>query len=80
MYRKKLFGYRIIKCIILKEKCVKMAEVFSEWLEKAQELSLYDTGVAVSITDSILTLSTCARSLYRGNGRFVLLAVHRGQL
>lgn len=23
MYRKKVFGYRIIKCIILKEKCVK---------------------------------------------------------
>ena len=55
-------------------------DAFSEWLEKARELSLYDTGVAVSITDSILTLSTCDRSLYRGNGRFVLLAVHRGQL
>ena len=55
-------------------------DAFSEWLDKARELSLYDTGVAVSITDSILTLSTCDRSLYRGNGRFVLLAVHRGQL
>ena len=55
-------------------------EEFSEWLEKAQELSLYDTGVTVCETDSILTLSTCDRSLYRGNGRFVLLAVHRGQL
>ena len=55
-------------------------EAFAAWLEKAKELSLYDTGVAVSQTDSILTLSTCDRSLYRGNGRFVLLAVHRGQL
>lgn len=55
-------------------------EAFTEWLEKAKELSLYDTGVAVCETDSILTLSTCDRSLYRGNGRFVLLAVHRGQL
>lgn len=55
-------------------------EAFSEWLKKAQKLSLYDTGIAVSQTDSILTLSTCDRSLYRGNGRFVLMAVHRGQL
>ena len=55
-------------------------EAFAAWLEKAKELSLYDTGVAVCESDSILTLSTCDRSLYRGNGRFVLLAVHRGQL
>ena len=55
-------------------------QAFAEWLGKAQELSLYDTGVAVCETDSILTLSTCDRSLYRGNGRFVLLAAHRGQL
>lgn len=55
-------------------------QAFSEWLEKTKELSLYDTGVAVCETDSVLTLSTCDRSLYRGNGRFVLLAVHRGQL
>jgi len=55
-------------------------QAFAEWLGKAQELSLYDTGVAVCETDSVLTLSTCDRSLYRGNGRFVLLAVHRSQL
>ncbi len=55
-------------------------QTFSGWLEQAQELSLYDTDVAVCEADSILTLSTCDRSLYRGNGRFVLLAVHRGQL
>lgn len=55
-------------------------QAFLEWLEKAQMLSLYDTGVAVCETDSVLTLSTCDRSLYRGNGRFVILAVRRGQL
>ena len=55
-------------------------QAFLEWLEKAQTLSLYDTGVPVCETDSILTLSTCDRSLYRGNGRFVILAVRRGQL
>ena len=54
-------------------------QAFSEWLNKAQELSLYDTGVTVCETDSILTLSTCDRFLYRGNGRFVVMAVHRGQ-
>lgn len=55
-------------------------EAFAEWLNKAQELSLYDTGITVCETDTVLTLSTCDRSLYRGNGRFVLLAVHRSQL
>ncbi len=56
------------------------SQVISDWLEKAKELSLYDTGVAVCETDTVLTLSTCDRSLYRGSGRFVLLAVHCGQL
>lgn len=53
-------------------------ESYSAWLEKARARSLYDTGVAVSASDRILTLSTCDRSEYRGNGRFVVMAVWRG--
>ncbi len=53
-------------------------ESYSAWLEKARARSLYDTGVAVSASDRILTLSTCDRSEYRSNGRFVVMAVWRG--
>ena len=53
-------------------------ESYSAWLEKAKARSLYDTGVHVSTSDRILTLSTCDRSKYRSNGRFVVMAVWRG--
>lgn len=53
-------------------------ESFSAWLERAKALSLYETGVAVSASDRILTLSTCDRSKYRSKGRFVVMAVWRG--
>lgn len=51
---------------------------FAQWLEQVKARSLYDTGVEVSASDRILTLSTCDRSKYRGNGRFVVMAVWRG--
>ena len=53
-------------------------ESFSAWLGKAKARSLYDTGVPVATSDRILILSTCDRTQYRGNGRFVVMAVWRG--
>ena len=54
-------------------------QAFSHWLDQAKALSRYETGVSVCETDTILTLSTCDRSEYGSNGRFVLMAVYRGR-
>ena len=43
-----------------------------ELIDLAQERSLYDTGVSVSITDHILTLYTCTEN---SDIRFVVQAV-----
>jgi sortase B len=47
-------------------------EEFAAYVEKCQELSLYDTGVTAEYGDKLLTLSTCEYS--RKNGRFVVVA------
>jgi sortase B len=47
---------------------------FAAWVKTAKELSLYDTGVAVAATDTVLTLSTCDRTNYGRNGRMMILA------
>lgn len=56
------------------------ATAFESWLANAQARSLHDMGVAVSASDHILTLSTCDRSSYGQNGRFVVMAVLRGAM
>ena len=50
---------------------------FQAFLTRAQAASLYDTGVAVSVQDHILTLITCDRSYHGKDGRFVVMAVKR---
>lgn len=39
----------------------KNADVFEAFVQQLKEASLYDTGVSVSGTDHVLTLSTCSR-------------------
>lgn len=48
-------------------------EVFAEYVQKAEEASLYDTGVETHPGGRLLTLSTC--SYHRENGTFVVVAV-----
>lgn len=48
---------------------------FQAFLTRAQTASLYDTGVAVSVQDHILTLITCDRSYHGKDGRFIVMAV-----
>lgn len=44
---------------------------YASFLEQLKASSLYDTGVSVSITDPVITLSTCTNS---GSDRFVVHA------
>jgi len=37
-------------------------------------MQCFDTGITPKYGDEILTLSTCDKSLYGDNGRFVVLA------
>lgn len=48
-------------------------EVFEEYVRKAKENSLYDTGVTAEYGQRILTLSTC--SYHVTDGRFAVIAV-----
>ena len=48
---------------------------FQAFLTRAQEASLYDTGVTVDTQDHILTLITCDRSYHGKDGRFIVMAV-----
>lgn len=48
-------------------------ETYEEYVEKAKESSLYDTGVTAEYGQRILTLSTC--STHTKNGRFAVVAV-----
>lgn len=48
-------------------------ETFAEYVQKAKEASLYDTGVEAHQGGRLLTLSTC--SYHRENGTFVVVAV-----
>lgn len=48
-------------------------EVFAEYVQKAKESSLYDTGVTAEYGQRILTLSTC--SYHISDGRFAVVAV-----
>ncbi|MBP3673145.1 MAG: sortase [Oscillospiraceae bacterium] len=45
------------------------------FLDRAQEWSLYDTGVHVSTDDHILTLITCDRDYHSDDGQLVVMAV-----
>lgn len=47
-------------------------EEFDSYMREMAEMSLYDTGVAASYGDSLLTLSTCDNS--QTDGRFVVVA------
>lgn len=53
---------------------------FINWVLQAKKLSLYDTKVEVLQDSKILTLSTCDRTLYGRNGRFVVLGVNNVKL
>jgi len=48
---------------------------FSELIEKVKEKSLHETDIDITFQDRILTLSTCDRSRYGRDGRFIILAV-----
>lgn len=48
-------------------------EAFAEYVQKAKEASIYDTGVEAYRGGRLLTLSTC--SYHRENGTFVVVAV-----
>ena len=50
-------------------------ESFLRFVNHAQGLSLYDTGVQVSAEDHILTLITCDRSFGGADGRLIVMAV-----
>ena len=50
---------------------------FSAFLNRAKQQSLYDTGVAVSAADRILTLITCDRSYAGKAGRLIVMAVEQ---
>lgn len=49
------------------------AKEYGEFLDMTKETALYDTGVAVSISDAIVTLSTCTSD--SENRRFVVRGV-----
>lgn len=51
------------------------AEAFQAFLDRAQALSLYDTGVNVTVDDRILTLITCDRDYDSTDGQLVVMAV-----
>ena len=48
---------------------------FAEFISRAQAASLYDTGVTVGESDTIISLITCDRYFARKVGRFVVMAV-----
>jgi len=48
---------------------------FLGFVHRAKSLSLYETGVAVTVKDQILTLITCDRSYIPTYGRLVIMAV-----
>ena len=48
---------------------------FMEWVRQAKGLSIHDTGTVVAPSGRVLTLSTCDRSSYGGNGRLIIMAV-----
>ena len=52
-------------------------EDFEEYVRKAEEEALYDTGIEPRYGCRLLTLSTC--SYHRENGTFVVVAVEDGE-
>lgn len=50
-------------------------EDFLDFVNRAKNKALYDTGVAVESTDNILTLITCDRSHGGASGRLIVMAV-----
>ena len=50
-------------------------EDFLDFVNRAKNKALYDTGVAVKSTDNILTLITCDRSHGGASGRLIVMAV-----
>ena len=52
-------------------------EAFLSFLERAKDLSFYDTDVSVSADDHILTLITCDRDYHSIEGRLIVMAVQQ---
>lgn len=52
----------------------KNSKEYLNFLNQLKKNSLYDTGVSVSQSDSIVTLSTCADAAGKSDKRFVVIA------
>jgi len=52
----------------------KNEEDFNNFVQNVKKMQCFDTGITPKYGDEILTLSTCDKSLYGDNGRFVVLA------
>ena len=52
-------------------------EAFLSFVERAKELSFYETDVSVSADDHILTLITCDRDYHSTEGRLIVMAVQQ---
>lgn len=50
-------------------------DAFMNFIENARAQAMYDTGVAVTAKDEILTLITCDRSYSSPDGRLIVMAV-----
>ena len=50
-------------------------ESFLSFVQAVRSMALYDTGVNVTGSDEIITLSTCDRAFDNNTGRFVVMAV-----
>ena len=50
-------------------------DAFMNFVENARAQAMYDTGVAVTEKDEILTLITCDRSYSSPDGRLIIMAV-----
>jgi len=48
---------------------------FTKWINNITAYSIHKTNIEVSLTNHILTLSTCDRSKYGENGRLLIFAV-----
>lgn len=52
-------------------------EAFLSFVERAKDLSFYETDVSVSADDHILTLITCDRDYHSTEGRLIVMAVQQ---
>ena len=51
--------------------------ISNNWINTSKELSIFDSGLNITKSDNILTLSTCDRSIYGSDGRLLIMGVLR---